>query len=95
MNFFDKTKLKHIATSKIKREELHKIRKGLGINYPEELQRLLIALMLHDFVHTEKHPSKIFQQIIIEDEVVRDACLNHHNGVERFKSLPLTDTILR
>ena len=56
-----------------------KIRKGLGINYPEELQRLIIALMLHDFVHTEKHPSKIFQQVTIEDEVIRDACLNHHN----------------
>lgn len=58
-----------------------KIRKGLGINYPQELQRLLIALMLHDFVHTEKHPSKIFQQITIEDETIRGACLNHHNGV--------------
>jgi hypothetical protein len=57
-----------------------RIRKGLGINYPPELQRLLIALMLHDFVHTEKHPSKIFQQITIEDVEIREACLNHHNS---------------
>ncbi len=61
-----------------KRKKL-KLRKGLGPNYPKELQRLLIALMLHDFVKTEKHPSKIFQEITIEDEEIREACLNHHN----------------
>ncbi len=55
-----------------------KIRKGLGPNYPERLQKILIALMLHDFVHTEKHLSKIYQQITIEDEEIREACLNHH-----------------
>ncbi|MHA1435721.1 MAG: hypothetical protein ACTSO7_17920 [Candidatus Heimdallarchaeota archaeon] len=55
------------------------LRKGLGPNYPKELQRLLIAIMLHDFVKTEKHPSKIFQEITIEDEEIREACLNHHN----------------
>ncbi len=57
-----------------------KIRAGLRTDYPEELQRLLIALMLHDFVHTEKHKSKIYQQITIEDEKISEACLNHHNG---------------
>jgi len=62
-----------------KRKKL-KLRKGLGPNYPKELQRLLIALMLHDFVKTEKHPSKIFREITIEDEEIREACLNHHNG---------------
>ena len=61
-----------------KRKKL-KIRKGLGCNYPEQLQRLLIALMLHDFVHTEKHPSKIYQEITIEDREIREACLNHHS----------------
>ncbi len=61
-----------------KRKKL-KIRKGLGCNYPKPLQRLLIALMLHDFVHTELHPSKIYQQITIKDEEIREACLNHHN----------------
>ncbi|MHA1353714.1 MAG: hypothetical protein ACTSR1_00880 [Candidatus Heimdallarchaeota archaeon] len=62
-----------------KRKKL-KLRKGLGPNYPKELQRLLVALMLHDFVKTEIHPSKIFQEITIEDEEIREACLNHHNG---------------
>lgn len=46
--------------------------------------------MLHDFVHTEKHQSKIYQQITIEDEEIRDACFNHHNGEEsKNKLLPL------
>lgn len=57
-----------------------RIRKGLGPNYPEELKKLLLALMLHDFVHTERHPSKIYQQITIEDDLIKEACLNHHNG---------------
>lgn len=35
--------------------------------------------MLHDFVRTKLHPSKIYQQITIEDEEIREACLNHHN----------------
>ncbi|MHA1124881.1 MAG: hypothetical protein ACTSO7_06535 [Candidatus Heimdallarchaeota archaeon] len=62
------------------RRKQFKIRKGIGTNYPKELQRLLIALMLHDFVDTELHPSKIYRQLKIEDEVVREACLNHHNS---------------
>ncbi|MHA1185659.1 MAG: hypothetical protein ACTSXA_04570 [Candidatus Heimdallarchaeota archaeon] len=67
-----------------------KIRKGLGVNYPEELKRLLIALMLHDFVDNELHKSKIYRSIIIEDEEIREACLNHHNGDDNTnKLLPL------
>jgi len=66
-----------------------KIRKGLGTNYPIELQRLLIALMLHDFVDNELHPSKIYHSITIEDEKIRDACVNHHNGEESTNKLLL------
>lgn len=67
-----------------------KIRKGLGPNYPKELQKLLIALMLHDFVKTEKHSSKIFAEINIEDEEIKEACKNHHNGAEsKNKLLPI------
>ncbi|MGC9780221.1 MAG: hypothetical protein HZR80_13330 [Candidatus Heimdallarchaeota archaeon] len=64
----------------ISRRRKLRIRKGLGVNYPRSLQRLLIALMLHDFVHTEKHPSKIYKQVTILDEEVREACLNHHGN---------------
>lgn len=60
-----------------------RIRKGLGPKYPEELKKLLLALMLHDFVHTERHPSKIYQEITIENEEIREACRNHHNGEEK------------
>lgn len=63
------------------------IRKGLGPNYHKELQKLLITLMLHDFVKTEKHPSKIFREITIIDEEIREACLYHHNGEERKNEL--------
>jgi len=59
-----------------------RIRKGLGPTYPEELKKLLLALMLHDFVQTERHPSKIYQEINIENEEIREACKNHHNGEE-------------
>ncbi len=69
-------------TSSIPKNKKFKIRKGLGPNCPKELQRLLIALMLHDFVKTEKHPSKIFKEITIEDKEIREACLNHHNGTK-------------
>lgn len=55
-----------------------KIRAGIRADYPKELQKLLIALMLHDFVHTEKHHSKIFQEIIINEEEIADACKRHH-----------------
>jgi len=58
-----------------------KLRKGIRADYPEELQKLLIALMLHDFVHTEKHPSKIFQEVTITNEAIRDACKHHHNSL--------------
>ena len=60
-----------------------RIRKGLGPTYPEELKKLLLALMLHDFVQTERHPSKIYQEITIENEEIREACQNHHNGEEK------------
>ncbi len=46
--------------------------------------------MLRDFVHTEKHPSEIFKEIIIKDAEIRNACLNHHNGTTtENKLLPL------
>jgi len=53
--------------------------------------------MLHDFVHTEKHLSKIYQEIEIEDSEIRDACLNHHstitNGNELIKLIKRYDSI--
>lgn len=64
----------------LQKRKKFKIRKGLGPNYPEQLQRLLLALMLHDFFHTEKHPSKIYREIVIEDKEIAEACKNHHSS---------------
>ncbi len=69
----------YVRNATEKKQKKFRIRKGLGPNYPKELQRLLRALMLHDFVETEKHPSKIFKEISIKDEEIREACLKHHN----------------
>ena len=56
-----------------------RIRKGLG-HYPRPMHQVLKALLLHDFVHTEKHQSKIYQEVEIADPLVREACKKHHNG---------------
>ncbi|MBD3189137.1 MAG: hypothetical protein GF308_00760 [Candidatus Heimdallarchaeota archaeon] len=66
-----------------------KFRRGLGPDYPKELQRLIIALLLHDFVHTEKHQSKIYEEVAIEDEEIREACVHHHNSLKENELLPL------
>ncbi|MBD3191899.1 MAG: hypothetical protein GF308_14725 [Candidatus Heimdallarchaeota archaeon] len=66
-----------------------RLRKGLGPDCPKELQRLIIALLLHDFVHTEKHQSKIYVEVTIEDEEIREACLHHHNSLKDNELLPL------
>ncbi|MBD3190624.1 MAG: hypothetical protein GF308_08265, partial [Candidatus Heimdallarchaeota archaeon] len=66
-----------------------KFRRGLGPNYPKELQRLIIALLLHDFVHTEKHQSKIYEEVEIVDDEIREACVHHHNSLKENELLPL------
>ena len=59
-----------------------KIRKGLGY-YPKPMIQAITALLLHDFVHTEKHDSKIYQEVEIENKLIREACKRHHeNGKE-------------
>jgi len=65
---------------KTPREKKRVIRKGLG-NYPKPLQTAIKAIILHDFVHTVKHESKIYQEVEIESSFIRYACKNHHlNG---------------
>ncbi len=64
-------------------EKKLKIRKGLG-HHPKPLQTAIKALLLHDFVHTEKHDSKIYQEVEITSSFIREACKKHHtNGEER------------
>ena len=55
------------------------IRKGLG-HHPKPLQTAIKALLLHDFVHTEKHSSKIYHEVEITNQFIREACKNHHEN---------------
>jgi len=55
------------------------IRKGLGY-YPKPMVTAIKVLLLHDFVHTEKHDSKIYQEVQIKSPFIQEACKNHHNG---------------
>ncbi|NHK30762.1 MAG: hypothetical protein FK730_05385 [Asgard group archaeon] len=77
------TKLKHCTScNQAMKTKKFKIRAGIRADYPIVLQKFLLTLLLHDFVHTDKHPSKIYHEVVIEDELIRDACKNHHNGEE-------------
>lgn len=51
-----------------------KIRKGLPHQLPKRIQRLVRYAMLHDFVHTSKHKSKIY----IEPQVTDVEDLRQH-----------------
>ncbi len=70
----------------VKKRKL-RIRKGLGLSYPLALQRLLCALMLHDFVQTSKHFSKIYVEVAIHDPEIRVACQRHHEQPAEENSL--------
>jgi len=57
------------------------IRKGLG-HYPKPMITAIKALLLHDFVHTSRHESKIYQEVNIHNSYIREACKNHHENGE-------------
>jgi len=61
------------------------IRKGLG-HHPKPLQTAIKALLLHDFVHTVKHDSKIYQEVEITNRFIREACKKHHTNGEESSS---------
>ncbi len=60
-----------------KKRKFHYL-KGLG-SYSEPILIAIKALLLHDFVKTEKHISKIYQEVDIKNELIKEACKNHHN----------------
>lgn len=55
----------------------------------ETHETLLIAMLLHDFVNTDRHPSKIYTEVNILDEEVYKLVKNHHNYDNDEKDLPL------
>jgi hypothetical protein len=70
-----------------------RIRKMLPTNLSETQQKLLIAFLLHDFVHTEKHNSKIYAEVTIADGLVYELTKNHHNYELDDRQIPLLPTL--
>ncbi len=56
-------------------------------------EKLMIAMLLHDFVNTEKHSSKIYSEVTIVDEDVYKLAKNHHNYEMDERELPLLATL--
>jgi len=56
-------------------------------------EKLLTAILLHDFVHTEKHRSKIYHEVDIIDEEVCKLAKIHHNYNFDERELPLLSTL--
>jgi hypothetical protein len=69
-----------------------KIRKMLP-KLSDTQENLLKAFLLHDFVHTEKHRSKIYNAVDIIDEEVYQLAKNHHNYNFDERELPLLSTL--
>ncbi len=81
------------SVSKLKKNPLYisrtiKIRKKLP-KLSNVQETLVIAMLLHDFVHTNRHQSKIYSEVNILDEEVRKFVENHHNYDTDEAELPL------
>lgn len=70
-----------------------KIRKMLPTNFSDVMQKLMIAMLLHDFVNTERHPSKIYTEVKISDDYICQLVKNHHNYEIDDRELPLLSTL--
>ncbi len=71
------------SLKKLKKKPLYttrriKIRKKLP-KLSDMQEKLIIAMLLHDFVGTDRHPSKIYTDVDIADEDVFKLAKNHHN----------------
>jgi len=56
-------------------------------------EKLMTAMLLHDFVHTSRHNSKIYNEVTIVDEEVYKLAKNHHNYNMDERELPLLSTL--
>jgi len=70
-----------------------KLRKMLPTNFSETQHTILIAMLLHDFVHTEKHNSKIYTEVTISDDYVYQLAKNHHNYHIGDRQIPLLPSL--
>ncbi|MHA1992902.1 MAG: hypothetical protein ACW97Z_00010 [Candidatus Hodarchaeales archaeon] len=55
-----------------------RIRKGLPLDLTKEQQQLLKYALLHDFYHTSKHQSKIYQEPPLKDKTLVEQLRGHH-----------------
>jgi len=69
------------------------IRKKLPTNLSDAQQKLMIAMLLHDFVHTKNHTSKIYTEVTISDDYVYQLAKNHHNYEIDDKKIPLLSNL--
>ena len=56
-------------------------RKGLPHNLPKEIHELIRYSLLHDFFHTPRHRSKIYEPQL-ENEKLIEQLRKHHEKVE-------------
>ncbi len=63
---------KHVKERKLR------IRKGLPLKLTLEQQKLLKYALLHDFFHTPRHQSKIYQEPQIKDQQLVEKIKKHH-----------------
>ncbi len=84
--------VKHLQKKPLYAPRKIKIRKMLP-KLSDAQKNLLKAFLLHDFVHTEKHRSKIYNEIDIIDEEVYKLAKNHHNYNFDERELPLLSTL--
>ena len=56
-------------------------------------ETLMTAMLLHDFVNTERHPSKIYTEVIISYEEIYKLAKNHHNYTMYERELPLLSNL--
>jgi len=70
-----------------------KFRKMLPTNLTEIQHKLLIAMLLHDCVHNERHNSKIYVKVELQDDYVSQLVNNHHNYEYDERDIPLLSTL--
>jgi hypothetical protein len=78
----------HKPQGKRKRIPKIRIRQALPQGEPrhggllKEIQRLVLYFLLHDFFNTAKHPSKIFQELELEDTALMEVLRKSHDKVK-------------
>lgn len=69
-------------TKKIRQYQKLRIRKGLPHFLPEGIQSLIQYALLHDFVHTSRHRSKIYVEPDLEDVELVELLRQHHEEID-------------